>query len=231
MHKNTEFNQLDGAKPAIGFGPNRGGDFSQEDYHHPAAGWGAAISVSKVLISQGELIDGSRAVFKMNHENGGYDCPGCAWPDDRKGLSLDICENGIKHATWEMTRNLAERDFFAAHTIKELTGWTDYALEASGRLTEPMRYDAASDKYVPVSWDEAFELAGRHFRGLENPNQAAFYTSGRLSNEATFLYQLFARELGTNNLPDCLAGRSENKDRLILYIHSEIQKMKSYFGF
>ena len=94
-----------------------------------------------------------------------------------------------------------------------------------------MRYDAASDKYVPVSWDEAFELAGRHFRGLENPNQAAFYTSGRLSNEATFLYQLFARELGTNNLPDCLAGRSENKDRLILYIHSEIQKMKSYFGF
>ncbi len=188
---------------AVGFGPNRGGDFSQEDYHHPAAGWGAAISVSKVLIGQGELIEGTRAVFKMNHENGGYDCPGCAWPDDRKGLRMDICENGIKHATWEMTRKLVERDFFAAHTVKELMGWTDYALEAAGRLTEPMRYEAASDKYVPVSWDEAFELAGRHFRGLANPNQAAFYTSGRLSNEATFLYQLFARELGTNNLPDC----------------------------
>jgi len=94
-------------------------------------------------------------------------------------------------------------DFFAAQTVKELTEWTDYALEASGRLTEPMGYEAASDKYVPVSWDEAFELAGRHFRSLENPNQAAFYTSGRLSNEATFLYQLFAREFGTNNLPDC----------------------------
>jgi molybdopterin-dependent oxidoreductase alpha subunit len=203
MPTHTESNQSSGSKPAIGFGPNRGGDFSQEDYHHPAAGWGAAISVSKVLIKQGELIDGTRAVFKMNHENGGYDCPGCAWPDDRKGLRMDICENGIKHATWEMTRKRVGRDFFAAHTVKELTGWTDYALEAAGRLTEPMRYDAVSDKYVPVSWDEAFELAGRHFRRLENPNQAAFYTSGRLSNEATFLYQLFARELGTNNLPDC----------------------------
>ena len=191
------------AKPAVGFGPNRGGDFSQEDYHHPAAGWGAAISVSKVLLKQGELIDGARAVFRMNHENGGYDCPGCAWPDDRKGLTMDICENGIKHATWEMTRRLVHRDFFAAHTVTELMGWTDYALEATGRLTEPMRYDASSDKYVPVSWDEAFELAGRHFRSLDNPNQAAFYTSGRLSNEATFLYQLLARELGTNNLPDC----------------------------
>jgi molybdopterin-dependent oxidoreductase alpha subunit len=191
------------ASPAIGFGPNRGGDFSQEDYHHPAAGWGAAMSVSKVLIKQGALIDGSRAVFKMNHEDGGYDCPGCAWPDDRKGLRMDICENGIKHATWEMEHRLTGPDFFAAHTVSELTGWTDYALEAAGRLSEPMRYDPASDKYVPVSWDEAFEFAGRHFRGLDNPNQAAFYTSGRLSNEATFLYQLFAREFGTNNLPDC----------------------------
>ena len=203
MPTDTESNQSSGTKPAIGFGPNGGGDFSQEDYHHPAAGWGAAISVSKVLIKQGELIDGTRAVFKMNHENGGYDCPGCAWPDDRKGLRMDICENGVKHATWEMARKLVERDFFATHTVKELTGWTDYALEAAGRLTEPMRYEAASDKYAPVSWDEAFELAGRHFRGLDNPNQAAFYTSGRLSNEATFLYQLLARELGTNNLPDC----------------------------
>src|SRR5713101_3906495 len=92
----------DETKPAAGFGPNAGGTFSQEDYHHPAAGWGAAISVTKVLIKQHELLDGTRVVFKMNHENGGYDCPGCAWPDDRKGLRLDICENGIKHATWEM---------------------------------------------------------------------------------------------------------------------------------
>jgi molybdopterin-dependent oxidoreductase alpha subunit len=203
MNPDSESNQAEGAKPAVGFGPNHAGAFSQEDYYHPAAGWGAAISVSKVLMNQGELIDGTRAVFKMNHENGGYDCPGCAWPDDRKGLTLDICENGIKHATWEMTHKQVHRHFFATHTVKELMGWTDYALEAAGRLTEPMRYDAASDRYVPASWEEAFALAGRHFRDLDNPNQAAFYTSGRLSNEATFLYQLFARELGTNNLPDC----------------------------
>ncbi len=193
----------DQTKPAAGFGPNAGGAFSQEDYHHPAAGWGAAISVTKVLIKQHELLDGTRVVFKMNHENGGYDCPGCAWPDDRKGLRLDICENGIKHATWEMSPRHVNRDFFAAHTVTELMGWTDFALEDAGRLTEPMGYDAASDKYVPITWDEAFALAGRHIRNLGNPNEAAFYTSGRLGNEATFLYQLFARELGTNNLPDC----------------------------
>ena len=74
----------------------------------------------------------------MNHENGGFDCPGCAWPDDRKGLHLDICENGIKHVTWEMTRKKVDRDFFANHTVTELSGWTDFALEEPGRLTEPM---------------------------------------------------------------------------------------------
>jgi hypothetical protein len=85
---------------ARGFGPNAPGRFSQEDYHHPAAAWGAAKSVGLVLLEQGELINGTRAVFRMNHENGGFDCPGCAWPDDRKGLHMDICENGIKHVTW-----------------------------------------------------------------------------------------------------------------------------------
>ena len=134
MIPDTESNQSDGGKPAVGFGPNHAGAFSQADYFHPAAGWGAAISVSKVLLKQGELIDGTRVVFKMNHENGGYDCPGCAWPDDRKGLTLDICENGIKHATWEMTHGRVNRDFFAAHTVKELMGWTDYALQKTGRL-------------------------------------------------------------------------------------------------
>lgn len=178
------------AKPALGFGPNSGGAFSQENYHHPAAGWGAAASVSKILLKQHALVDGARIVRKMNHENGGYDCPGCAWPDDRKGLRLDICENGIKHAAWELSSKRVDRHFFARHPVRELMAWTDFALEDAGRLTEPMRYDAASDKYVPITWSEAFALAGRHFRGLKNPNQAAFYTSGRLSNEATFLYQL-----------------------------------------
>ncbi|MDT5125886.1 MAG: hypothetical protein QOH54_1530, partial [Mycobacterium sp.] len=171
-------------RPAVGRGPNTGGEYSQQDYHHPAAGWGAARSVAKVLVESRELIAGSRAIQRMNHENRGFDCPGCAWPDDTKGLHLDICENGIKHVTWEMTRKRVDRDFFAGHTVTELSGWTDFALEDQGRLTEPMVYDADSDKYVPISWPAAFDLVGSTLRGLGSPHQASFYTSGRLSNEA-----------------------------------------------
>ncbi len=189
--------------PARGCGPNSGGAFSQADYHHPAAAWGAALSVARVLLKEREILNGARVVFKMNHENGGYDCPGCAWPDDRHGLTMDICENGIKHATWELTRKRATPEFFARHTVSELAAWSDFALEDAGRLTDPLRYDAASDRYLPVSWDDAFALVADHLRKLPSPDHAAFYTSGRLSNEATFLYQLWARELGTNNLPDC----------------------------
>ncbi|MET0456288.1 MAG: FdhF/YdeP family oxidoreductase [Mycobacterium sp.] len=189
--------------PALGRGPNRGGSFSQSDDHAPSAGWGAARSVARVVAESRAPIKGPHAVWKMNHENGGFDCPGCAWPDDRNGLHLDICENGIKHVTWEMTRKKVDRDFFASHTVTELSGWSDFALEDQGRLTEPMSYDPTSDKYVPISWDAAFALVGSTLRGLDSPHQASFYTSGRLSNEATFLYQLWVREFGTNNLPDC----------------------------
>jgi molybdopterin-dependent oxidoreductase alpha subunit len=189
--------------PALGRGPVPTDGFSRHDYDHPAAGWGAARSVSEVIEKAGEPIDGFRALLVMNHEDGGFDCPGCAWPDDPNGLRLDICENGVKHVTWELTRKQVDREFFAAHTVNELAGWTDYQLEAQGRLAEPMRYDTASDRYVPISWDEAFALVGTALRGLDSPHQASFYTSGRLSNEATFLYQLWVREFGTNNLPDC----------------------------
>ncbi|MFJ9363882.1 FdhF/YdeP family oxidoreductase [Nocardia sp. NPDC101769] len=172
-------------------------------YHHPAAGWGAAKSVAGFLAREGEPIVGPRAILKMNHENSGFDCPGCAWPDDLKGLHLDICENGIKHVTWEMTHKRVGREFFAAHTVTGLSAWSEFDLENQGRLTEPMSYDPDTDRYVPISWPDAFEMAGRALRELDDPNRAAFYTSGRLGNEATFLYQLLARELGTNNLPDC----------------------------
>ncbi|MGW2470892.1 FdhF/YdeP family oxidoreductase [Streptomyces bauhiniae] len=174
-----------------------------QPYHHPAAGWGAAKSVTRFLIRERELLEGPKAIQKMNHEGKGFDCPGCAWPDDLKGLRLDICENGIKHVTWEMTHKRVGPAFFAAHTVSELATWSDAALEDQGRLTHPMRYDADTDTYVPISWQAAFELVGSTLRGLDNPDQAAYYTSGRLGNEATFLYQLMARELGTNNLPDC----------------------------
>jgi molybdopterin-dependent oxidoreductase alpha subunit len=177
--------------------------FSQKDYAHPAAAWGAAFSVAHVLLEQREFLEGTQAVFQMNHENGGFDCPGCAWPDDRKGLRMDICENGIKHVTWEMTKKRADREFFDKYSVSDLLNWSDFELENTGRLTEPMVYDAKSDRYRPISWDDAFALIARHLNALPSPNAASFYTSGRLSNEATFLYQLFVREFGTNNLPDC----------------------------
>jgi hypothetical protein len=189
--------------PALGRGPAPEGEYSRHEYHHPAAGWGAARSVGKVLERAGEPLEGFRALFVMNHEDGGFDCPGCAWPDDPSGLRLDICENGVKHVTWELAPAKADREFFAAHTVSELAGWSDYDLEAVGRLAEPMSYDPASDEYEPISWEDAFALVGSTLRGLESPDQASFYTSGRLSNEATFLYQLWVREFGTNNLPDC----------------------------
>lgn len=193
----------DGSQGQGGYGPRTKRPFSQENYEHPAAAWGAAKSVGKVLMKEREPLLGTRAMFTMNQENGGFDCPGCAWPDDQHGLKLDLCENGVKHTTWEMTPKRTTRDFFAKHTVTELEGWTDYDLENVGRLTEPMVYDSETDHYVPIEWDDAFELVGRTLRELDSPHQASFYTSGRLSNEATFLYQLWAREFGTNNLPDC----------------------------
>ncbi|WP_338890852.1 FdhF/YdeP family oxidoreductase [Rhodococcus sovatensis] len=189
--------------PALSCGPGSDKKPKQKDDHHPSAGWGAARSVGKVLFSSKEVLAGTRAMLTMNHEQSGFDCPGCAWPDDRNGLHLDLCENGIKHVTWEMTSKRVDRDFFAQHTVTELAGWSDFALEDQGRLTEPMVYDPATDKYLPIDWDDAFEMVGTAMRALPDPNGAAFYTSGRLSNEATFLYQLWAREFGTNNLPDC----------------------------
>jgi molybdopterin-dependent oxidoreductase alpha subunit len=188
---------------AAGRGPASSGEVSQRDYHHPTAGWGAALSVAKVLARTREPFEGPRSLLTMNHEKSGFDCPGCAWPDATNGLHLDLCENGIKHATWEMTPKRVDRKFFDAHTVAELSGWDDFSLEDQGRLTEPMRYDAASDKYVPISWPAAFEMVGETMQNLASPDQAAFYTSGRLGNEPTFLYQLWAREFGTNNLPDC----------------------------
>ncbi|MGP3967348.1 FdhF/YdeP family oxidoreductase [Streptomyces sp. 6N223] len=175
----------------------------QPQHQRPTAGWGAARSVGRVLARNRTPVNGTRAMLRMNHDDKGFDCPGCAWPDDQRGLHLDICENGVKHAAWEMTPKRADRAFFTAHTVTELMEWTDTALEEAGRLTEPMAYDPDTDRYEPVGWDAAFALVGETLRGLDSPDRATFYTSGRLSNEASFLYQLMVREFGTNNLPDC----------------------------
>jgi molybdopterin-dependent oxidoreductase alpha subunit len=171
-------------------------------YHHPAGGWGALKAVSEHLIEQHIAIKGAATLSCMN-QPAGFDCPGCAWPDPKHTSSFEFCENGAKAVAWEATSKRCTPEFFAAHTVTELAGWSDYQLEMVGRLTHPMAYDAASDHYVPVSWDDAFATIGAHLNALPDPDMAEFYTSGRTSNEAAFLYQLFVREYGTNNFPDC----------------------------
>jgi molybdopterin-dependent oxidoreductase alpha subunit len=171
-------------------------------YKQPAGGWGALKALGEHLVEQGITIKGSKTLLRMNQPMG-FDCPGCAWPDPKHTSSFEFCENGGKAVAWESTAERCTPEFFAEHTVLELEGWSDYDLEMAGRLTHPMAYDAARDRYVPVSWDEAFATVGRHLAALPDPNMAEFYTSGRTSNEAAFLYQLFVREFGTNNFPDC----------------------------
>ena len=141
-------------------------------------------------------------MLKANQPDG-FDCPGCAWGDPEHGSSFEFCENGVKAVAWEATEKRATPAFFAAHTVADLRKLSDYELELHGRLTHPMRYDAASDRYLPVAWDDAFTEIGNILKSLDNPDRAEFYTSGRASNEAAYLYQLFVRLYGTNNFPDC----------------------------
>src|SRR6201997_1321258 len=171
-------------------------------YHHPAGGWGALKAVSEHLIEQHIAIKGAATLSCMN-QPAGFDCPGCAWPDPKHTSSFEFCENDAKAVAWEATSKRCTPDFFAQHSVTELASWSDYELEMAGRLTHPMAYDAVSDRYVPVSWDKAFATIGAHLAALPDPDMAEFYTSGRTSNEAAFLYQLFVREYGTNNFPDC----------------------------
>ena len=135
----------------------------------------------------------------------GFDCPGCAWPDPASGerSHAEFCENGAKAAAWEATTARVDRDFFARHSVQDLRSLSDHELERSGRLTEPMHLAPGAEHYAPISWGDALELTARHLKAMPSPDHAAFYTSGRASNEAAFLYQLLARRLGTNNLPDC----------------------------
>ncbi len=167
-----------------------------------AGGWGALKSVGRQLMGSGKPLSGARAMLKANQPDG-FDCPGCAWGDPEHGSSFEFCENGVKAVAWEATRDRVTPAFFAEHTVTELRGWSDYALEKQGRLTHPMRYDAESDRYVEVSWPEAFVGIAAQLNALDDPNRAEFYTSGRASNEAAFLYQMFVRLYGTNNFPDC----------------------------
>jgi molybdopterin-dependent oxidoreductase alpha subunit len=171
-------------------------------YDAPAGGWGALHAVAKALRQQSVVLKGSKSLLSMNQPDG-FDCPGCAWPDPKHTSSFEFCENGAKAVAFELTERRVTREFFAAHSVSQLEKQSDYWLEEQGRLTEPMRYDPATDHYVPIDWTDAFALIARELNALGDPYEAEFYTSGRTSNEAAFMYQLFARRFGTNNFPDC----------------------------
>ena len=171
-------------------------------YALPAGGWGSALSVGNILKREGVLAS-VPVVLSRHNKVDGYQCNSCAWVKPASPLPFEYCENGVKAVAWELTAHRCTPDFFATHTVTELLDWDDYQLEQTGRLTHPLRYDAASDKYVPVSWGHAVDEIAQELRAVEDRKKGAvFYSSGRLSNEASYLYQLFARLYGNNNLPD-----------------------------
>lgn len=169
-----------------------------------AAGFPAVVNALKQVGKYMSPADAVLTMFKIN-QKGGFDCPGCAWPDpdDERSKLGEYCENGIKAISEEAQRQRIGADFFRQHTIAEMRGWSDFELGKKGRLAVPMVLRNGADHYEPISWDDAFQLIGDHLNRLASPDEAVFYTSGRTSNEAAFLYQLFVREYGTNNLPDC----------------------------
>jgi molybdopterin-dependent oxidoreductase alpha subunit len=171
-------------------------------YQHPAGGWGALKQVAINLVRE-KVSGGDYKMLLRQNQPEGFDCPGCAWPDREHASTFEFCENGVKAVAAEATSKRARPDLFAAHTVTELLQQSDYELEQHGRLTDPMVYDRASDRYLPIAWDDAFALVARHLNALPSPDMAAFYTSGRTGNEAAFLFQLFVRMTGTNNFPDC----------------------------
>jgi len=171
-------------------------------YNAPAGGWGALRATAKAIQEQMSAPEAALTLLRTNKPDG-FDCPGCAWPDNQHTSTFQFCENGAKAVTWEATNKRVPPTFFATRTVTSLLEWTDYQLEDQGRLTHPLAYNAEKDIYEAVSWDSAFARIGETLRSQADPNAVEFYTSGRASNEAAFLYQIFAREYGTNNFPDC----------------------------
>ncbi|REC63939.1 hypothetical protein DRF65_04360 [Chryseobacterium pennae] len=169
-----------------------------------AAGVPAVMAAFSDLFEEKAPIRGMRALFKMN-QMGGFDCPSCAWPDpdDERSVLGEYCENGAKALAEEATTKKVTPEFFKQNSVYDLAKLDDYQIGKMGRLTDPMYLAPGATHYEPISWDHAFKKIAEHFNALESPHEAAFYTSGRTSNEASFVYQLFAKEFGTNNMPDC----------------------------
>jgi anaerobic selenocysteine-containing dehydrogenase len=173
---------------------------------HPQVTAGGIPAITNALghaIGEAGVVRGIKLLRDLN-QFAGFDCPGCAWPDPDTHRSMtEFCENGAKAVAEEGTRKRVTRDFFRQWSVAELSRQSDYWLGKAGRLTHPMLLRAGASHYEPVMWEDAFQLIGRELNALTSPSRASFYTSGRTSNEAAFLYQLFVRQFGTNNLPDC----------------------------
>ena len=169
-------------------------------FHGPSGGWGSVKTLGQILRKEGHAVTTGLALRKQN-KDGGFMCVSCAWAKPNPPHVFEFCENGAKATAWDLTSERVKRGFFEEHTVSELESWSDHQLEQAGRLTEPMKWDAATDRYVPIPWSAAFQEIGAALRGMK-PDEAVFYASGRASNEASYMYQLFARMYGTNNLPD-----------------------------
>jgi molybdopterin-dependent oxidoreductase alpha subunit len=169
-------------------------------YAGPAGGWGSVKEVVGILTQEEVAILGSEILLKQNKPNG-YMCVSCSWAKPAKPRPFEFCENGAKATAWEITTKTVTPAFFAEHTLDELRGWSDHRLEEQGRLTTPLHYDHASDKYVQVSWQDVFREIGAELKALD-PRSVVMYTSGRASLEASYMYQLFGRMYGTSNFPD-----------------------------
>lgn len=169
---------------------------------HAAAGLPAVGHSLRIAHQQMGVRRTALTLLRVNQKDG-FDCPGCAWPEPDKRHAAEFCENGAKAVAEEATLRRVTPDFFAAHPVADLATRSGYWLGQQGRLTEPMYLSEGAERYEPVSWDRAFDIIADELTALDSPDEAVFYTSGRTSNEAAFLYQLFAREFGTNNLPDC----------------------------
>ncbi|MFI8322900.1 FdhF/YdeP family oxidoreductase [Streptomyces sp. NPDC085529] len=169
---------------------------------HAAAGLPAIGHTLRIAQEQMGAVRTARTLLKVNQKDG-FDCPGCAWPEGDKRHLAEFCENGAKAVAEEATLRRVTPEFFAAHPVAELAERSGYWLGQQGRITSPMLLPEGGDRYEPVTWERAFAIIAEELTALSSPDEALFYTSGRTSNEAAFLLQLFAREFGTNNLPDC----------------------------
>ena len=169
-----------------------------------AAGIPAVIATMSDLVKEKTFFRGNKALLSMN-QFGGFDCSSCAWPDpdDDRSPIAEYCENGAKALAEEATTKRVTPEFFQKNSVYELSRLDDYRIGKMGRITDPVYLPEGATHYQPISWEDAFKKIARHFNALGSPDEAAFYTSGRTSNEASFVYQLFAKEYGTNNMPDC----------------------------